>query len=145
MANRRAMQLWHDALLSGNFKQGSGFLARRRPDDGAMHFCCLGVVCELAIADGVPVERMEKPATEECPAYLSYDGADSFLPRSVAEWLGVFHGGSSGHGTYDVPLDQPPDDDGIFFGGTAMAANDGFKRSFKDIAAAIKHTYLRDE
>lgn len=144
MTNRRAMQLWHDALLSGNFKQGNGMLAQRLPNNGDMRFCCLGVVCELAIADGVPMKRVEKPATEECPAHLSYDGADSFLPQSAAEWLGIDVSKQvQGERMFDVPLaylgDVKP------FGDSAVSANDAFNRSFKDIAAAIKHTYLRDE
>ena len=36
---------WVEALESGKFKQGTGFLCQRKVVDGEEEFCCLGVAC----------------------------------------------------------------------------------------------------
>src|SRR2546428_66571 len=45
-------QKWVDALLSGKYKQTEGVLCSVS-DKGKLSFCCLGVACEVAIANGV--------------------------------------------------------------------------------------------
>ena len=45
-------QQWITALRSGNYPQGRGYL-RRIDDDGKEGYCCLGVLCELAVNAGV--------------------------------------------------------------------------------------------
>lgn len=45
--NNDLMHKWIAALTSGEFKQAPGALART-DDAGAMHYCCLGVLCELS-------------------------------------------------------------------------------------------------
>lgn len=44
---------WEDALASGLFKQG------RRSLNAGGEYCCLGVLCEVAISRGMPVERVD--------------------------------------------------------------------------------------
>ena len=70
---------WVAALRSGEYEQAFNYL---RTDDG---FCCLGVLCELAVQDGVI------PASERDPvsATYSYAGADSLLPPPVKTWAKV--------------------------------------------------------
>lgn len=81
---------WIDALLSGDYKQGTGRLRRQGDDDGPDEFCCLGVLCELAVKDGV-VERRDPPTGVTCYSYgANDDEADSVvLPESVAAWVGL--------------------------------------------------------
>lgn len=43
---------WVAALRSGNYKQTTGMLNRNNES-----FCCLGVLCEIAIKDGVELEK----------------------------------------------------------------------------------------
>jgi hypothetical protein len=67
---------WIAALRGGEYKQGQNYLTR-----GDRH-CCLGVLCQLAVKAGVPVEVQGETA-------LSYDGGLYSLPLSVADWAGL--------------------------------------------------------
>lgn len=65
---------WVAALRSGEYQQGKQEL---RTDQGS--YCCLGVACVVAIADGVEDRWPD-------------DGGftwDEQLPRSVRDWLGL--------------------------------------------------------
>lgn len=68
---------WIDTLLSGKYEQGREEL---QTADGK--FCCLGVLCEMAIADGVVVD-VEKAGT------VTYNGEYQFLPYEVQQWAGM--------------------------------------------------------
>ena len=71
---------WVAALRSGEYKQGVGYLHR---DDT---FCCLGVLCDLAIKAGAPeVEENRHPAG----SMSTYNGSELVLPSSVMEWAGL--------------------------------------------------------
>lgn len=74
---------WVAALRSGDYQQGTGYL--HRTDGGQDQYCCLGVLCELAIADGIPVDVHKVPTG----GYYQYGGKDSFLPREVIAWAGM--------------------------------------------------------
>lgn len=65
------------ALRSGEFTQAEGCL---QDDDG--NNCCLGVACRVAIRAGLAVEAENSPEDG-----VLFDGADAFLPDSVANWL----------------------------------------------------------
>jgi hypothetical protein len=81
---------WVAALRSGKYKQGRKFL--RYKDE----YCCLGVACELAITDGLPVVRTNVPTSERSGGTINggrmdvvgYDGKVGILPNSVRTWLG---------------------------------------------------------
>lgn len=68
---------WAAALRSGKYPQTHG----RLRDGGG--FCCLGVLCELAVADGTLA-----PADETAGMYR-YDGEPAVLPDAVLEWAGL--------------------------------------------------------
>lgn len=76
---------WIAALRSGEYEQGTATL---RGTDGK--YCCLGVLCELAVADGV-VGR----ATRDTFGYFYRSTADpadsqkSYLPLAVQQWAGL--------------------------------------------------------
>lgn len=76
--------LWVNALRSGEYQQGYGYL--KTVYQGETRFCCLGVLCDLAIKAGVDVEVEEDSA--DTYSY-TYDGENARLPRSVTEWAGV--------------------------------------------------------
>jgi hypothetical protein len=64
------------ALRSGEHKQG-----KRRLHGEDDRLCCLGVVCKLAVQDGLPVR-----VTRQDGGCL-YDGSYTFLPVSVQAWI----------------------------------------------------------
>ena len=101
-------QKWVRALRSGKYKQGRECLCV----DGK--FCCLGVVCELAIKAGV---RVKKSETQEDG--VRYDEQACVLPTKVMEWVGL------------------KDDEGRFGDGMLTSLNDSGK-SFKQIARIIE-------
>lgn len=70
---KKIMQQWVAALRSGEFKQGK---YRLESDD---NYCCLGVLCVLAMNKGV------------CDYSLGgqYDGATHGPPDSVKAWSGL--------------------------------------------------------
>lgn len=74
---------WVKALRSGEYKQGKDVL--RNPKDDT--YCCLGVLCELAVADGV-VTREDK---ESFSVYAASDDDYSMAipPEAVRIWAGM--------------------------------------------------------
>jgi hypothetical protein len=70
----QARELWANELESGNWKQGTGQLARQT--DTGTEYCCLGVACELAVQEGIIV---------------GYDGEMGALElyAKVENWLGL--------------------------------------------------------
>lgn len=80
--NPEIKEQWIEALLSGEYKQGKHSL--RSFDD---MFCCLGVLCDLAVKAGVIPEPEE--AFDTCYSYL---GSCSALPEAVVEWAGMKNG-----------------------------------------------------
>lgn len=80
MMNGEVKRKWVEALRSGAFQQGQKRLAHT---DNT--FCCLGVLCELAVREGVCTKSM----AEEDPLFWEYDAASKVLPRSVQRWAGL--------------------------------------------------------
>ena len=83
---------WADALESGEYTQGVEALALVARGGGVAH-CCLGVLCELAIGDGVDVPKESLP---DDPALLgtpiAYGRGQDFtgLPYEVLAWSGMY-------------------------------------------------------
>ena len=73
----RVKAQWVEALRSGEYQQGRNQL--RKGDE----FCCLGVLCDLAVKAGVGLN------VEEGPEDYLYDGETGSLPRAVREWAGL--------------------------------------------------------
>jgi len=69
---------WVAALRSGGLKQG--FFRLNKPVDDT--YCCLGVLCEIAVEAGV-VEK------KDMNGYATYDGSGHCLPSAVCEWAGL--------------------------------------------------------
>ena len=74
---------WVSALRSGEFKQGT--MQLRTLDD---KYCCLGVLCELAVREGVidpPLPGVQGQFTD---AYY-FDGNKNYVPLAVRQWAGL--------------------------------------------------------
>jgi hypothetical protein len=72
--DKEAKKLWVEALRSGEYEQGQGMLCKMLAD-GTEEYCCLGVLCEVAIAQGVNVRKADP----------DFDPGTSFLAASYGE------------------------------------------------------------
>ena len=136
---------WADALESGKYDQGKGRLERRRPldssDDG---FCCLGVLCALAVEDGVIERRDEDGNIIFGSAEEFKDGGSSmsFPPESVIEWAGL----SSENPAFEVVLPSGCGIEGCNLGHNntnhqAAELNDDKGFTFEQIATLIREQH----
>jgi hypothetical protein len=82
--NLEIAKQWTDALRSGEYKQGRSVLCR----DGK--YCCLGVLCEIAKANGLRLSRKIKNGT------VRFGGDSIAPPLHVQRWAGL----KSRGGTY---------------------------------------------
>lgn len=132
--NKANIGKWVHALRSGEFTQGNGRLCKIETlVDGReeKYFCCLGVACELALADGV---YMTKIISENI---VFYDGSPGTLPLQVRSWLGI-------------QLDDPrvtlsPNGVDYPIKYSLTHVNDGLRLAFAQIADAIEAEYLSDD
>lgn len=76
---KEVADIWVASLRSGKYIQGKGKLNC----DGK--FCCLGVLCELALEQGATVRKYMYD--EYTP--ISYDDTETFPPLSVTNWAGL--------------------------------------------------------
>lgn len=79
---------WIEALRSGKYNQGRGYLCK---DDS---FCCLGVLCELAMEDGViprSAPRRVRSGSSQVGGVVTYGGrgSDYMPPEEVYKWAGA--------------------------------------------------------
>jgi hypothetical protein len=86
--NEAIKERWLAALRSGKYKQGRGKL--KTVDD---EYCCLGVLCELAVEDGVIgsfISPYETSVWVYSPGDVEHPDTESgVLPKQVAEWAGI--------------------------------------------------------
>lgn len=135
--NREVIQQWVTALESGEYRQTTGTL-RNIAEDGTPQYCCLGVLCDLAVKANVITEP-------DHSVYRSYYGegnesSSSDLPLSVRNWAGL---------EYQDPFvdaEVPTSDDGTIPRHLpASELNDAYGYDFKQIATAIRETYLTED
>lgn len=81
--NPEIKKRWVAALRSGKYVQGKGRLKQRR-DHEKSKYCCLGVLAEIAVQDGV----IDPPRKREDGSY-EYDGDAHTLGTKVQEWAGL--------------------------------------------------------
>lgn len=75
-------ELWASALESGEYKQGEGFLHTKEKNGDS--FCCLGVLCDLAVKHGViPEPVIDDEGTYK---YGKRRTSSESLPPSVQRW-----------------------------------------------------------
>lgn len=76
---------WVEALRSGKFKQGKHRLANETPD--GRNYCCLGVLCEIAVEDGVIPPSASVPSPLGNDNSIVYgDVSEVVPPNVVGEW-----------------------------------------------------------
>jgi hypothetical protein len=89
--NPEIKKLWTDALRSGEYEQTTGTLHKINQVDGEEKhsYCCLGVLCELAVKDGVVESK--RHFGRDVGGY-GPNGEVWFLPIPVREWAGMDSG-----------------------------------------------------
>lgn len=87
--------LWTEALRSGDYEQATGTLLKTDSGNGeTIGHCCLGVLCEIAIKQGVKVEKSEpRRYVDEIDGEtftsfgdVTFDDRGDLLPESVMQW-----------------------------------------------------------
>jgi len=116
------------ALRSGEYDQTSG---RLRNGD---NFCCLGVLCDIAVKEGViePWQRVKIHGEGRLGFVVDIEGESyeetSVLPNVVKEWAGM----RSANGTYNRgELDDT----------RALSSDNDNGHSFAKIADTIENRY----
>ena len=91
--NQEIKKLWVAALRSGNYVQGKNALCQESPE--GPHFCCLGVLCDLAVAADVTEQSLTEDKGNTVRAYredLTLPNtvpATAVLPHSVVMWANL--------------------------------------------------------
>jgi hypothetical protein len=76
--NKEVKGLWIEALRSGEYQQGQNYLSNNGK------YCCLGVLCEVAIKQGVELKRYS--------GYVVRYGQREkigILPPEVVDWADI--------------------------------------------------------
>jgi len=76
-------KIWTEALRSGKYEQTRSVL--KSVDN---KFCCLGVLCELAVEKGIIAPSK---ITEPNSYYVYEDDSYGVLPTEVQEWAGMIN------------------------------------------------------
>lgn len=98
---------WVAALRSGEYEQGRGTLH----NPVANEYCCLGVLCDLAVRAGVDV------LVRKLNTLTEYDDMAGSLPYQVWEWAGL--------DSNDPEIAQLRDPEGFYYWDEASTLNDG--------------------
>ena len=82
--NPEIRERWVKALLSGRYQQGYGALCAIR-EDGSRGYCCLGVLEDLAVQDGITTEEGARGS------HVRYgpSGELGVLENEVSAWAGI--------------------------------------------------------
>jgi hypothetical protein len=128
---------WIAALRSGKYKQAFGTLHKfdeDRPEDEG--FCCLGVLCEIAVQDGV-VKPYRGRDSDKFMGYVPSDFDEDhgfadydLLPSDVKDWADI----SSSDGGYGHQEDDEHRD-------SLTKRNDEDRLSFLEIADIIEKNF----
>lgn len=132
MVNKANMRLVVAALRSGKYPQGRGMLKQVTPDGTALGYCCMGVMCEVAMEHGVAIETALVPVNDAV-SKVTFNGSTAFLRGNVLAWLGVCDNG-------ELDCDLIIGKDGILVI-LAAHANDDLKWDFEQIAASMEEYY----
>lgn len=87
--NKQHLLLWVKGLLSKQYAQGKGQLARICRPDGPWEYCCMGVACEVAIAHGLELPVVERQILGYTHRQYGASGDLLVLPMEVQQWLGL--------------------------------------------------------
>ncbi len=130
-------QKWLAALRSEEYKQTKHGL-KRKLDDGSFGYCCLGVLCDIAIKEN-PDMKWDTNSHLSCgdigvQIYGVDNDPQNVLTRKIADWAGLVERNPSITYTGTVIKDHGNDE-----GYESLATlNDHHGCSFKEIAQVIE-------
>lgn len=75
---------WLEALRSGEYKQGRSYLHYQQAGSGEERFCCLGVLCDLAVREGVIPPPVVRDGSQGKRTYVGH--ASTMPPDEVRNW-----------------------------------------------------------
>lgn len=91
MMNPEIKARWLEKLRSGEYLQGTGYL-KAIDDSHKIRYCCLGVLCEIAVEDGI-LHVNPGTVVSSIFSYADATNADdcneTILPDAVAAWAGI--------------------------------------------------------
>ncbi len=131
--NKEIKEKWINALLSGEYKQCRGKLIK--VENNKRSFCCLGVLTDLAIKEGVISDEWKfnnNPKSLSYGEYVIGQEENSVLIKEVMEWAGLSDFDGTYFGTYDNGVFKPPQ---------TLAVKNDTGASFKQIANIIKKEF----
>lgn len=123
--NKQRLKLWVEALRSGEFEQTRQTLARVDASTGKWGYCCLGVACEVAMANGLDIPTRVTPAQSR-----QYGDSVALMPSPVCDWFGL-----PTITDLMLPAAIEGDDDTVKM---ATELNDDYGWDFNQIADAIE-------
>lgn len=138
--NRDIGERWVRALRSGDYKQGQGRLTRLNADGTPASHCCLGVLCEIALKDGIVTAEEDNNGVSFARRYRGVDDNTvgyNYLPEAVMKWAGLKDSN---------PRVSVPAVGGMQQMRTTMAAlNDERNYNFDQIATVIEEQLIPQE
>lgn len=120
---------WIARLEDPSARQGRGALSTNRGD------CCLGVLCKIAVEEGV----IPEPEGVSHQGALVFSGNDQVLPREVASWAGLT-GPDKGNPMVVSPVNYSESDTFSFHAGdrVGLASLNDHALNFVGIAGVIR-------
>ncbi len=122
---------WVNALRSPDYKQGRNKLVQVN-DKGERLYCCLGVLCELAVDAGTAI-RMDGSQGYSGTARGNHDSNNGVPPYTVAQWAGF--------PATDYNVVTNPVVPGLVINGntvTVAELNDEYNYTFSEIADIVE-------
>ncbi len=89
---KKIAKKWAEALRSGEYEQRSGTLKAVLETPGAkgrVEYCCLGVLCEMALKEGVGMEEKKRSIPDSTCSLFLFDGESAVVPPPVQKWAGL--------------------------------------------------------
>lgn len=135
--NTELIQEWVDALRSGDYKQTSGVLGRER--DGERSYCCLGVLCQVAVGHDIIAEP------DVHGRELQYANFASTMPPPEVRQALAEGGEDRFYWEVNTPEELLQEEDSYSDVIDLTDLNDTHKYTFDQIADAIETTYLSSD
>lgn len=134
----KLVQDWIAALRSGEYKKGEGAL-KTQVDDRKPEFCCLGVLCEVALKAGIQI-TVEDGSNGRTMYSQSTSSLGNDDLRSLVEEGYVGNGITHGSGFEDALISM---NDGKFETDPETGKEDSVVYSFDQIADHIQEYLLK--